>query len=51
MLRDLIRLIQEMINQSKYEDTFRGLYYKVDKPKTFGTHIGGRYDTYKGKDN
>lgn len=51
MLRELISLIRDIEKQSRYEDICRGLYLKERLPKTFGTHIGGRYDTHKGKDN
>ena len=46
ILRDLIRLIEDMLRQARYEDTFRGLYMQGKTPKTFGTRIGGKDDTH-----
>ena len=41
MLRDLFRLILDILHSARYEDMCRGLYLKEDRPKTCGTKIQG----------
>ena len=41
MLRDLFRLIFDILRSAHYEDVCRGLYLKEDRPKTCGTKIQG----------
>lgn len=39
MLRDLFRLICDMLHKAQYEDTCRGLYVKEEHPKTYGSNV------------
>lgn len=42
MLRDLFRLIFDMLRSAQYEDLCRGLYLQEKQPKTYGTRIRGK---------
>ena len=42
ILRDLFRLITDILHSERYEDICRGLYLKEKRPKTFGTKIRGK---------
>lgn len=39
MLRDLFRLILDILHSVQYKDMCRGLYIKEERPKTYGTKI------------
>lgn len=39
MLRDLFRLICDILHRAQYEDMCRGLYVNEKMPKTYGSSI------------